>query len=317
MTANTERYYVRFKGRVLGPLDHGKTTELIRRGQITRQHELSLDGTQWRAAGEFPRLFATEKSTSAQEEATSATQSQSTTTTPQSISDVWYANFDGDNQGPVAEEIIKSWATAKKLKPDTLIWKAGMADWQTAETVRPEWFKSQTINAIAKSSSEPTGDIQQLADRWLGSLGWIQFLSITGLVLGAISLVATIFFFLGVATSGGSGPVKVMSVVFAFCQLASAVIWFLAAFFLFRYSSRLAVLKYRHSTSDFVAAANAGNLFWKFTGIVVLVWLVSVSAMVLMVYLLGLSIPSMYETDIGTFDIDPAPRNGAATELKE
>jgi hypothetical protein len=36
-----DRVYIRFKGRVLGPLTQEKTMDMVKRGQITRQHELS------------------------------------------------------------------------------------------------------------------------------------------------------------------------------------------------------------------------------------------------------------------------------------
>ncbi len=52
-----ERYYVRFKGRVLGPMSKDKTIELIRRGQISRMHELSPDGLAWKPAEDLPSCF--------------------------------------------------------------------------------------------------------------------------------------------------------------------------------------------------------------------------------------------------------------------
>lgn len=66
MSVQNERYYVRFKGRVLGPLTREKTMDLAKRGQITKQHELSPDGVAWKQAQEFPDLFAIERASTSQ-----------------------------------------------------------------------------------------------------------------------------------------------------------------------------------------------------------------------------------------------------------
>ena len=58
MMAENDQYYVRFRGRTLGPLSTQKIHDLVRRGQVTRMHELSLDGAIWRRADEFPEFFA-------------------------------------------------------------------------------------------------------------------------------------------------------------------------------------------------------------------------------------------------------------------
>ncbi len=57
-----ERLYIRFKGRVLGPLTGEKVAELVKRGQITKQHEISTDSTEWKKAEEYPDLFRNELS---------------------------------------------------------------------------------------------------------------------------------------------------------------------------------------------------------------------------------------------------------------
>ena len=51
-----EKYYVRFRGRTLGPFDTTRVRDLIKRG-VTRMHELSPDGVSWQPAEVFPELF--------------------------------------------------------------------------------------------------------------------------------------------------------------------------------------------------------------------------------------------------------------------
>jgi len=49
--------YLRVRGRVLGPYDQEKLQSLVRRGQLSRMHEVSTDGTHWVQAGTYPELF--------------------------------------------------------------------------------------------------------------------------------------------------------------------------------------------------------------------------------------------------------------------
>ncbi len=54
-----DKIYVRFRGRTVGPLTSQKIQDMVRRGQITRLHELSDDGSSWTRADEFRDFFAT------------------------------------------------------------------------------------------------------------------------------------------------------------------------------------------------------------------------------------------------------------------
>ena len=50
-------YYVRVRGRVLGPYTLDAVSQMARKAQIGRSHEVSLDGESWRPAAEFPEIF--------------------------------------------------------------------------------------------------------------------------------------------------------------------------------------------------------------------------------------------------------------------
>ena len=52
--------YIRFKGRTLGPFSLERASEMKRRGQITRLHELSTDGMSWVKAVDVELLFPPE-----------------------------------------------------------------------------------------------------------------------------------------------------------------------------------------------------------------------------------------------------------------
>jgi TM2 domain-containing membrane protein YozV len=47
----------------------------------------------------------------------------------------WYYAHDGDRRGPVSEAEIQSLAAAGRLRPDDLVWQAGMETWTQAARV--------------------------------------------------------------------------------------------------------------------------------------------------------------------------------------
>lgn len=151
-----DRIYIKFRGRVLGPVAWDKALELARRGQITRQHEVSPDGLTWQTAGSLPDLF--ENRSNRSEHATRAAKKQGVTSPTSTVSTaaIWYANFDGANQGPVDESAIKQWIGMGKVTRSTLIWRDGMPAWVEACVAQPNWF----VN-VPMEIAQPTQGYQQ------------------------------------------------------------------------------------------------------------------------------------------------------------
>ncbi len=296
MSVQSERFYVRFKGRVLGPLTREKTLDLAKRGQITKQHELSPDGVSWKQAQEFPELFVTERSVATQ---TAAKEKQKETSVPDAGAEEWYAHFDNSNQGPVDLTGMKNWIVLGVVNKETMIWRPGMAEWQSAELIRPEWFGSSNS---ARSSSQQTqtqtdsstaGSVsnEDLTVAMLNMRASVLFLAITGVVIGTAWVIFSIASFFLVATRDGSGPMKVMAVILSIVHVATAICWFTGSIFLLQFGNKLSVLAYRSETYDIQRALLTLVRFWKFTAIVALVWIIIVSILSSIIYLLGLSIP--------------------------
>ncbi len=295
MSDQNERFYVRFKGRVLGPLTREKTVELAKRGQITKQHELSPDGVAWKQAQEFPELFASERSIASQTTAREKTNEASTPATPK---EEWYAHFNNSNQGPVDLMGMKNWIALGIVNKETMIWRTGMSEWQCADMIRPEWFgtsnsgkstsQSQNQSDGFNSRSSSRGDLTTNLVRMRAS---VLFLAITGVVIGTAWMIASIAGFFLVATRDGSGPVKVMTIIFSLVHVATSIAWFTGSIFLLQFGNRLSVLIYRSETYDIERALQTLVRFWKFTAIVILVWLIIVTVLGSIIYLLGLSIP--------------------------
>ena len=296
MSVQEERFYIRFKGRVLGPLTREKTLELAKRGQITKQHELSPDGVAWKKADEFPGFFTSERAVANQ---TAVREKQQEVSAPDVPSEEWYAHFNNSNQGPVDLKGMKNWIALGKVNKETMIWRPGMSEWQSAELIRAEWFgasnagksisqQPQTHSDSLSSGAGSQGDLSTTLVRMRVS---VLFLAITGVVIGTVWTIGSIASFFLVATRDGSGPVKVMAVIFSLVHVATSIAWFTGSIFLLQFGNRLSVLIYRSETTDIERALKSLVRFWKFTAIVVLVWLIIVTILGSILYLLGLSIP--------------------------
>jgi len=306
MTTEADRIYIRFKGRVLGPLTIEKASELVKRGQITRQHELSPDGVGWRPATEFMNLFP-EKAASARSVAQNNDgynlQSQAVSDEPAAVpanAAQWFAHFDGANHGPVDDLSMKNWIMSGKVTQDTMVWRQGMEHWVAASSLRSDWFPTSNSmldpsnrqrSGSPESSQSGSKYGQSLNEHLLQSQRWVSFLAITGIVIGTGWMISSIAWFFFVATRTGTGPAKVSAVVLSLLVVATAIAWFLGSWFLLSYANRVAVLRYRSEPLDVQRAALALGRFWTFTGITTLSWLIVFTVFVSMMYLLGLSVP--------------------------
>ena len=255
MSVQNERYYVRFKGRVLGPLTREKTLELAKRGQITKQHELSPDGVEWKQAHEFPEFFSSERAVANQK---SEQVVQKETTAPDAPTEEWYAHFNNSNQGPVDIKGMKNWIALGIVTKETMIWRPGMSEWQSAELIRAEWFgataagksSSQQPKTHSDSLSSGAGSDGDLSTTLVRMRVSVLFLAITGVVIGTVWTIGGVASFFLVATRDGSGLVKVMAVIFSLVHVATSIAWFTGSIFLLQFGNRLSVLIYRTETRD-------------------------------------------------------------------
>ncbi len=153
-----EKYYVRFRGRTLGPFDESKVRDLIKRGQVTRMHELSPDGVSWQKAEAFPELFAVASQPAQSFEQTS--QAEAVVQSGDSSSDVaeWYAHLNDENKGPVTKTQLAQWIASGALTQESLVWKEGTEEWEPANIAVPELFadsSSSGPNFAAAQQLEP------------------------------------------------------------------------------------------------------------------------------------------------------------------
>ena len=128
-TENGTTYYIRVRGRVLGPYDVAQLKTLRGRGQFGRANEVSTDRQTWQSAAIIEQLWGGTKVTA------------TTTLTP-----VWHYAVGMEHSGPVTVVELRGMIASSQLMPDDNVWKEGMADWIPIRDVAE-------LNAVAKSNA--------------------------------------------------------------------------------------------------------------------------------------------------------------------
>ncbi|TWT66368.1 DUF4339 domain-containing protein [Allorhodopirellula solitaria] len=280
-----DRIYIRFKGKTLGPLSSEKVRGLIRRGQITRMHELSSDALTWQRAEEFGDFFrsASSPTHAPPASAPTATQTLAESSSPIAGQDAddgveWYAHFNGDNQGPMNPQTLLTWVNSGDVRRDTLVWRAGLDDWRPAVEVLPEHFSATPNESAAEmgySSSSIVGADQaagqlsaEICERFTNHRVWVMILSVLGLVLSGLAVLYFITSMIVGAEAkwmpfGGSRSVVYGLTGLLFCGLSIA-----GEVYLLSYASSLKLLARHRDRLHLRLAANRLQSFWRYCAIV-------------------------------------------------
>lgn len=167
----SERYYVRIRGRVHGPMPLTKLQTLAARGQLSRIHEVSMDGQTWQPAAKMPELFTSSHATTAiasqpgtdprstttqatpagQQPATAAEKPATnldpwTAANPNGVdsalvdngadpAETWYYAVDSTQQGPIPRAELVNLIRAGTLTDQDMVWKSDMENWTEAGSV--------------------------------------------------------------------------------------------------------------------------------------------------------------------------------------
>ncbi len=140
-------YYVRIRGKILGPFDVGQLKTLRSRGQFGRANEISNDRVTWQSASTIEHLFAESSIRKRSSDTFEDEEPEATVTSSSppnhSLSSVWYYAIGEEQSGPVSLLEIRKLIASHQLCVDDLVWKDGLADWVPIRDV-------SELNAIAK-----------------------------------------------------------------------------------------------------------------------------------------------------------------------
>jgi TM2 domain-containing membrane protein YozV len=150
-TENGTTYYIRVRGRVLGPYDVAQLKTLRGRGQFGRANEVSTDRQTWQSAAIIEQLWGGTKVTAtttrrqAKDGASVADTAGSGPPSP-TLTPVWHYAVGTEHSGPVTVLELRGMIASSQLMPDDNVWKEGMADWIPIRDVAE-------LNAVAKSNA--------------------------------------------------------------------------------------------------------------------------------------------------------------------
>ena len=136
-------WYVRARGRILGPLTRAQLQSLRDRGQLARFDQVSQDRQSWIGADQVAGLFpgsmkaGSRSSTAQSDEAADfmilddddAGFGPGTAGTSVADAPEWYFARGGTHQGPVPLKELQRMADAGEIDPETLVWRGGMEQW--------------------------------------------------------------------------------------------------------------------------------------------------------------------------------------------
>lgn len=305
---SNDRIYIRFKGRVLGPITNEKALDMVKRGQITKQHELSPDGANWRLASEYDEYFpATTTKSSAQTNAKvtdktlGATNQQGSSANQDTESaKEWYAHFENSNQGPVDELGLKAWIATGKVTTKTMLWKTGMSEWIEAEVLRPEWFArhlakaSRAAQSASNSDQHPDTTLLSLAPIAVQSRGWIQMVAICSTIMVSFGVIGSALMFISAASAPGAGPAKALLVITTLSIFVGWCCAFYICMLLFRISAAIQILSFRPQQAEASQLFLAYNNFWKTLGVFIATILIVGFLLTFMFMALGASLSPLF-----------------------
>jgi len=179
-----ELYYIRIRGRVLGPFTLERLKSLRTRGQFSRVNEVSTDRQHWQPASTIDNLIAPprEDASSAESEKAHPQVSGADQHAPVRGAS-WYYNIASEQHGPVSIIELRSMLNAGTLHPNDHVWKEGMSDWLPVSHIAelqasPLWLSSTNRGSLADGFQRP-GTIAIAAHRG----GTIVTFGILGLVI--------------------------------------------------------------------------------------------------------------------------------------
>ncbi len=204
------QWYVRMRGRVLGPFSPSQLASLRDRGRLAEDHELSQDRRSWMKASEMPGVFARPAESHSQPQHSRAVElewpvssSPGEVPAPAQLSPAaavetqWFVARGSSHQGPMTHADVQRMINSGELGGNSLVWKHGMPAWLPAAQLHE--FRFEAVAAAGSPAATAGASFQAAGANPYGYLPPTSRMAIASLVLGLLwlcgigSLLATIF----------------------------------------------------------------------------------------------------------------------------
>ena len=313
--------YLRVRGRVLGPYDEEKLQTLVRRGQLSRMHEVSSDGAHWVRASTYAELFvgapvklvapemvvaaapppaqqpaadlsipfAEEAVVPAPAPAPAAAAAAPKPLAPAATGRSWYYENRGAEHGPVEESFLRQMLAIGQLDAEALVWNDSMPQWVAASQIpalMPTPVRNRGARGVDEHSAGSDDGLESLCKAARASRPWALFLAITAFVCAGLYIL--LGFLMLVLGADKGNPISVASGLF---WIVSGAVTATGGTLLSNYASRLASLTYGHSAKVLETAMDRLKTFWMFVSIVLIVTLAFIGFFTIWAFAIGVSIP--------------------------
>jgi hypothetical protein len=291
------QFYIRMRGRVLGPYDQEKLQSLAKRGQLSRMHELSVDATNWVRASTYPELFVVDEllitAASPQGPAEPHDGVQRQAQPPAPTSRRWWYRKNGAETGPVDETALQQMLAAGNVGPDDLVWTDGMGQWAPARNApgllpvqSAPWLQEGWRGPVGARAEEKNGLSASLCKAASNSRFWVVFIAVIAFVYAALAILTGIFAL--VQGANQHLPPVVAGGLFA---LILAVDVAAGGFLLTTYASRVANLKHDNHEIGLEKALDTLRTFWVYISINLIVYLAFLVFVVVWAIAVGATFP--------------------------
>lgn len=209
----TRVYYIRIRGRVIGPKELPDMQRLAKRAQLNSRTPVSADGLSWLTAGDFPEIFTSAAAAAPPEQQQPADEA----TAVAAVAEEWHFAVNGQQHpNPVSLATLQSYVQAGTLSGGDLVYRAGWDNWRPVSSVpelsggiRP--IAAAPIQTGHSSAAAPHPDeIAAFASKKIAA-------GICGILLGTLGIHK---FILGL-TSGG----LTMLLLSLLCAIPAPFMW--------------------------------------------------------------------------------------------
>ncbi|MDB4386267.1 DUF4339 domain-containing protein [bacterium] len=276
-----DTYYVKIRGRVLGPFLPDRLLEMAKSGKLSRSNMISTNNDHWQKAGEFPELFRSATAPESGSVTENTTQSNEPVTPEVQEERIWHYGINGDSNGPESQSKIYDLIQTGQLTKMDLIWRDGMPEWKPVSVI-PAFsgyfhtemsspnHQPQVVNTtvVAEKTTSESNDLSLIRNEQTKQLPWTTFIFVN-LCLSALG---NFFGFIGGLVWGGklANPVLITLAIF---YLITTVLTCLAAYYFQQHntSSR------RFTISRDIVDLNNSSIwlckFWQLVGyILIMFW---------------------------------------------
>lgn len=150
-SSGDQRWYIRIRGRVLGPFDLAQLQLLKSRGQFTRLHEVSTDRRNWQPAAVLEKHSEPPPADDTPEDSPESSPQPAAAPVVQDQPLEWYYAQGQTQMGPVSLNKLQELMDYGQITKKDLAWSEGLPEWQPI-------CKIPALQSICESASgrQPT-----------------------------------------------------------------------------------------------------------------------------------------------------------------